>query len=340
MNTRWMSILMASALVLSVVVVAPTIAADTNPPSVTNPSASPATIAGDGSQYAELIVHVVDDTAIDTVTVDLTPIGGKVVSMTCKANYTEDGSVISIFNYTTNATCSPGTYSLAVNATDIYGNYNIKSISLEVVPAVTLPTASIEPETQTVGAGKSFTFNVSFDPAGDGFAGGSVEVKFNASVMQVNSVELGDIFAYTATWAPGSPVIDNVAGTLLLEAYQFPTASPPAPAGSYAVITATVNADAPDGNYSLSITKAEFGDEFGEPIPGIVVENGTITVGIVYPRWDVDADGDVDIWDLMKVAAHYGETIEAPYPRWDVDADGDVDIWDLMKVAAHYGEKY
>jgi len=150
--------------------------------------------------------------------------------------------------------------------------------SLSPIVAMAAPTASIEPNTQVVEAGKSFTFNVSFDPAGDGFAGGSVEVKFNASVMQVNSVELGDIFAYTSAWAPGSPGIDNVAGTLLLEAYQYPTASPPAPAGSYAVITATVNADAPSGVYNLNITKAEFGDESGEPILGIVVYNGTFTI--------------------------------------------------------------
>jgi len=59
-----------------------------------------------------------------------------------------------------------------------------------------------------------------------------------------------------------------------------------------------------------------------------------------YPPWDVDKDGDVDFWDLAKVAAHYGEETEPPYPPWDVDKDGDVDFWDLAKVAAHYGEKY
>ena len=171
MNIKWMSILMASALVLSVVVVAPTIAADTNPPSVTDPSASPATIAGDGSQYAELIVHVVDDTAIDNVTVDLTPIGGDIVYMHCKANYTEDGSVISIFNYTTNATCSPGTYNLAVNATDIYGNYNnIKTISLGTVSAQEW-YVPITTETATEGSNPNLGFGTN-ESATDGFDSG------------------------------------------------------------------------------------------------------------------------------------------------------------------------
>jgi len=59
-----------------------------------------------------------------------------------------------------------------------------------------------------------------------------------------------------------------------------------------------------------------------------------------YPRWDVNEDGIVNIWDLTKVAAHYGEETEPPYPRWDVNEDGIVNIWDLTKVAAHYGEEY
>jgi len=193
-------------------------------------------------------------------------------------------------------------------ATDIYGNYNnTDSISLEVVPAVTLPTASIEPETQTLEAGESFTFNVSFDPAENGLTGGSVTIEFNASVMEVNGAADGDLFA--AYYKPPSyPKIDNTNGTVIFEAVSATGAiSSPAPAGNFTVITATVKAAAPNGDYNLNITNAGFGDENGDPISDIAVENGTVTVGITYPRWDVTEDGIVDIWDLMKVAAHYGE---------------------------------
>ena len=101
MNVKWMSVLIAIILVLSVSTMIPAVATETNPPSVTNPVANPSTITNDGSEYTELTVDVIDDTAVDNVTVDLTPIGGKVVYMSCKGNYTENGKVISVFNYTT-----------------------------------------------------------------------------------------------------------------------------------------------------------------------------------------------------------------------------------------------
>jgi len=55
---------------------------------------------------------------------------------------------------------------------------------------------------------------------------------------------------------------------------------------------------------------------------------------------DIDGDGDVDIVDIQKVAAHYGQQEGDPgwEPKYDVDGDGDVDIVDIQKVAAWYGQ--
>jgi len=145
------------------------------------------------------------------------------------------------------------------------------------VMAIGSPTASIKPETQMVGAGENFTFNVSFDPAGDGFVGGSIILKFNASVIQVNAVNPGDLLGEEYYEAPTNE-IDNTNGTVRYEAVRLGGISPPAPAGNFTVISASVREDAPSGTYYLNITKAEFADENGDPIPGIVVENGSITV--------------------------------------------------------------
>jgi len=339
MNIKCMSTLIASMLVLSVFAATSAVADETNPPSVTNPVANPSTIANDGSEYTELTVDVIDDTAVDNVTVDLTPIGGKVVYMSCKGNYTENGKVISVFNYTTNATCPPGTYNLVVNATDATENRNYNNtefISLEVT--VPLPTASIKPKTQEVKAGENFSVGIYFDPAGKGFTGGSIILKFNASVIQVNAVNPSDLLLGGDGYMEPTKEIDNINGTVEYEAIRYPGISPPASAGNFTLIDASVKEDAPSGTYYLNITKAGFADEEGEPVPSIAVENGTITV--IEKPWDVDGDGDVDFWDLAKVAAHYGEGTEPPYPAWDVDKDGDVDFWDLAKVAAHYGEEY
>jgi hypothetical protein len=51
---------------------------------------------------------------------------------------------------------------------------------------------------------------------------------------------------------------------------------------------------------------------------------------------DVDGDGDVDIQDVMAVAADWHNPDFAP--AHDLDGDGDVDIIDIMLVAVRWGE--
>ena len=60
---------------------------------------------------------------------------------------------------------------------------------------------------------------------------------------------------------------------------------------------------------------------------------------IVYPRWDVNKDGVVDIRDVTMVSRKYGTITKAPYPNWDVNQDGIVDTEDLDIVNSHFGEK-
>lgn len=58
-------------------------------------------------------------------------------------------------------------------------------------------------------------------------------------------------------------------------------------------------------------------------------------------KGDVDRDGDVDIFDLVRVANVYGVTL--PDPRYDrncdIDIDGDIDIFDLVVVAGNYARR-
>ena len=54
---------------------------------------------------------------------------------------------------------------------------------------------------------------------------------------------------------------------------------------------------------------------------------------------DVNADGVVNILDLVLVAQHFGETpAEKQDPNPDVNADGTVNILDLVLVAQHFGK--
>jgi hypothetical protein len=56
---------------------------------------------------------------------------------------------------------------------------------------------------------------------------------------------------------------------------------------------------------------------------------------------DVDADFDVDIYDMVDIAGVYGQILPPfwPVPPPDIDGDGDVDIYDVVLAAAHYGEQ-
>lgn len=56
------------------------------------------------------------------------------------------------------------------------------------------------------------------------------------------------------------------------------------------------------------------------------------------PPWDVNADGRVDLNDLLLVVLHFGETIKVPVsPNPDVNRDGVVNICDLVLAGLHFG---
>jgi hypothetical protein len=104
---------------------------ETSPPLVTNPTATPATILNDngrprvpGTNSSQLNVTVTDDTGVDTVTIDLSPIGGSATAQMTRIPGTD------IWTVTVNATNDKhGTHDLVVNATDKAG-YSNTSISV------------------------------------------------------------------------------------------------------------------------------------------------------------------------------------------------------------------
>jgi hypothetical protein len=59
----------------------------------------------------------------------------------------------------------------------------------------------------------------------------------------------------------------------------------------------------------------------------------------VYPRYDVDENGTVDMDDLTIVGQHFNEIVSIPYPRYDVNMDGLVNIDDITIVGQNFGEK-
>ncbi|MGA9349930.1 MAG: DPP IV N-terminal domain-containing protein [Anaerolineae bacterium] len=58
------------------------------------------------------------------------------------------------------------------------------------------------------------------------------------------------------------------------------------------------------------------------------------------PAHDLDGDGDVDVADIMLVASLWRTAVGDPGydPAYDLDDDGDIDVVDIMIVAVHWGE--
>lgn len=92
------------------------------------------------------------------------------------------------------------------------------------------------------------------------------------------------------------------------------------------------------GNYTFRVV--------AEPVPGEVdtIDNNvsaSVDVCVTLPG-NIDADTDVDIFDIVKLAEAYGT--ETPDPQYnsncDIDNDGDVDIFDIVIAASHYGESW
>lgn len=73
---------------------------------------------------------------------------------------------------------------------------------------------------------------------------------------------------------------------------------------------------------------------------GIANSNSTFTIYInnVYPRYDVNENGVVDIGDLTLIGQHFNEIVSVPYPRYDVNSDGVVDVLDITLTAQYFGE--
>jgi hypothetical protein len=57
---------------------------------------------------------------------------------------------------------------------------------------------------------------------------------------------------------------------------------------------------------------------------------------------DVDADKDVDIFDIVRMASAYG--LSKPHPAFDpnsdIDDDDDIDIFDIVSATANYGASW
>jgi hypothetical protein len=145
--------------------------------------------------------------------------------------------------------------------------------------------------------------------------------------------------APTLTAIPANGSIFNETDTIIIRA----TASDPDnDALSYIIQIDSIQVGtSPNYNWSTNSSSS------GNHIINISVNDGTtlvsktiaVYINDVYPRYDVNENGVVDIGDLTLIGQHFNEKVTPPYPRYDVNMDGVVNIADIVLTAQQFGEK-
>jgi hypothetical protein len=89
------------------------------------------------------------------------------------------------------------------------------------------------------------------------------------------------------------------------------------------------------GEYSITVQADVVSGEVNTTDNTLVIDPGLC---ITIPG-DVDADLDVDIFDIVMLANGYGSETGDPefFSNGDIDGDGDVDIFDIVIAAGNYG---
>ena len=187
-------------------------------------------------------------------------------------------------------------------------------------------------DTTNVRVGDTFTLRIDAGKVTD-LSGWQFDLTFDPDVLEAVKVNEGDFLKKdggTTFFQRGA--IDNAAGKIT--GLSAALISESGVTGTGTVLSVVFAAKA-DGNSQMALHNFQLGSGTGEVIP-VGVRDLTITVASK-PKWDVNADGQVSVLDLILVARHFGEKASAN-SNVDVNNDGVVSILDLILVARHMGE--
>ena len=187
-------------------------------------------------------------------------------------------------------------------------------------------------DTTSVRVGDTFTAHVNAEKVTD-LAGWQFDLTFNADVLEVVEVNEGDFLKTdggTTFFQQGT--VDNTEGKIA--GLSAALISKGGVTGTGTLLSVVFSAKA-DGNSQLALHNFQLGSNTGAVIPA-GVRDLVITVESK-PSWDVNADGQVSVLDLILVAQRLGETATAN-SKFDVNNDGIISILDLILVAQHLGE--
>ena len=180
--------------------------------------------------------------------------------------------------------------------------------------------------------GDTFTLDISAEDVYD-LAGWQFDIVFDPTMLEAVEVNESDFLKRgggTTFFQKGT--VDNAVGKI--ESISAALISKGGVTGTGVLLSVTFSAKV-DGNSELGLRNFQFGSSTGAVIPADV-RDLTITVES-QPSWDVNADGQVSVLDLILIAQDFGNAASGN-SRTDVNRDGVVSILDLILVAQHMGE--
>ena len=169
----------------------------------------------------------------------------------------------------------------------------------------------------SVRVGDTFTVRVNAEKVTD-LAGWQFDLTFDPDVLEAVEVNEGDFLkgsGQTTFFQPGT--IDNTAGRIVGLSSALISKNGATGTGTLSSVRFSAKAD---GNSQIALHNFQLGSTTGEVIPA-GVRDLTITVESK-PAWDVNADGQVSILDLILIAQDFGEAVSSNL-RTDVNRDGD-----------------
>jgi len=204
-----------------------------------------------------------------------------------------------------------------------------KSATLTVnTTIVNHTTIYIEPSSQTIKGGKSFTINITVNPNGP-IAGVQVSLSFDPNLLTCNGAREGGFFqGKTLYFINGT--IDNINGEITGIAGAAIDGNTSLD-GTFVSINFTTRNHS--GTSSLNLTNVEVGTPGGTPL-SLKIHNGSVTV--IWAPGDINNDGCTNILDLIMISQHWGETGPPGWEAWDINCDGVINILDAILVGQHW----
>ena len=220
-----------------------------------------------------------------------------------------------------------------------HGPFSYADVELATSPVTGEATVRIDPASKTIQLTETGTTDVVIEGVSD-LGLFEFTIDYDPSIVRIagnSDVVLGDFLGSTGRTAfEVGKVINNSSGMLTYSALSMGEGAGPDGTGVLATITWTPQ-DA--GISALDLTDVQVGNTSNLPITTTVVD-GEIIVETHF--WaDLDGDGDVDIFDIQIVAAHWNTKEGDPGydPQYDFDDDGDIDTFDVMAVAMWWNKE-